>query len=76
MGRKRNPALILKQIEVAIEDVEGCFPGPIIARGNSYYLRLDASFMRFWALKTGDEILVQVSKVKRLKLTGSQRVQE
>jgi hypothetical protein len=33
--------------------------------GNSYYCRLDPSFIRFWELGSGDEILITVTKAKR-----------
>lgn len=67
MGRKPNPKVKIEKIDVATEDIQGCFPGPIVARGNSYYVRLDANFIRFWELMAGDEILISVTKAKRVK---------
>ena len=67
MGRKPNPKVKLEKIEVATEDIQPGFPGPIITRGNSYYVRLDANFIRFWELMAGDELLISVTKVKRIK---------
>ena len=67
MGRKSNPKVKLEKIEIATEDVQACFSGPIITRGNSYYVRLDANFVRFWELMAGDELLISVSKVKRVR---------
>ena len=67
MGKKPNPKVKIEQIEVALDDIQGCFPGPIITRGNSHYVRLDANFIRFWELMAGDELLISVSKVKRVK---------
>ena len=34
-------------------------------RGNSYYIRLDSNFIRFYELMSGDMILVTVTKAKR-----------
>ena len=63
--RKKVQITEISKIEVQIEEVQGCFPSPIIARGNSYYIRLDPSFIKFYELQPGDEILVTVSKAKR-----------
>lgn len=34
-------------------------------RGNSYYVRQDPDFIRFYELMPGDEILITVTKAKR-----------
>jgi len=65
LRRKKDQIVEIKKIEVEIEEIEGCFPAKIIMRGNSYYLRLDPDFIRFWELRAGDEILVTVTRVKR-----------
>ncbi len=72
MDRKANPKIEIEKIEIASEDVEGCFSGPIVARGNSYYVQLNANFIRFWELMAGDELLVSVSKVKRVRVEDSE----
>lgn len=66
MGNKRYLKVDVKKIEIELEDVQGCFSGPIVHRGNSDYIRLDPNFMRFWELMAGDELLITVSKVKRV----------
>lgn len=63
--RKKDQIVKIKQIEVEIKDIQGCFPAPIVARGNSFYIRLDTDFVKFWELQQGDEILVTVTKAKR-----------
>jgi len=65
LTRKKDQIVEIKRVEVEIKDIQGCFPAQIIARGNSYYIRLDPSFMKFYELQPGDEILVTVSKAKR-----------
>jgi len=65
MGRKKGQIVEIKRIEVEIEEIQGCFPAPIIARGNSFYVKLDPDFIRFWELQAGDEILITVSQAKR-----------
>lgn len=65
MGRKEGQITEISKIEVEIEEIQGCFPAPIITRGNSYYIRLDPDFIRFWELQAGDEILITVTKAKR-----------
>ena len=67
MGRKNNPNIHIEKIKLDIKNIKGSFPGQIITRGNSFYIRLDAEFIRFWELEAGDEILVTVTNVKRLK---------
>lgn len=66
MSRKRFPKVTIESVGVELQDVQGCFPGSIVARGTSYYVRLDPNFMRFWELMAGDEILINVSKIKRV----------
>ena len=61
-----KPAVEVKRIEVEIEAIEGCFPAPIRVMGNSYYLRLDQDFIRFWELMAGDELLITATRVKRV----------
>ncbi len=68
MRRKKDQIVKIKQIEVEIKDIQGCFPAPIVARGNSFYIRLDTDFVKFWELQQGDEILVTTTKAKREKL--------
>lgn len=65
MGSKSNPQVEIKKIEVETQDVQACFPGQIIQRGQSNYVRLDQNFMRFWELMAGDELLITVTRVKR-----------
>jgi len=65
LKRRKDQIVEIKRIEVEIEEIQGCFPAPIIVRGNSYYIRLDPDFVRFWELQQGDEILVTVTKAKR-----------
>ena len=67
MTRKKDQIVEIKRIEVEIKDIQGCFPVQIIARGSSYYMRLDPSFIRFYELQPGDEILVTITKAKREK---------
>ena len=63
---KKGQIVEIKRIEVEIEEIEGCFPAPIVPRGSSYYVRLDPDFIRFWELQKGDELLISVTKVKRV----------
>lgn len=72
MGRKSNPKTEIQKIKIAAEDAQACFSGPIVARGNSYYVRLDANFIRFWELMAGDELLISVTKVKRVRVESSE----
>ena len=65
MRRKKGQIVEIKRIGVEIEEIRGCFPAPIIARGNSFYVKLDPDFIHFWELKQGDELLVTVTQVKR-----------
>lgn len=65
LGRKKDQIVKIGEIEVEIEDIQACFPAPIIMRGNSYYVRLDPHFIRFYELTAGDEILIAVTKAKR-----------
>lgn len=65
MKKKVGQIAEISKIEIQIEEITGSFPAPIIVRGNSYYIRLDLDFIRFWELKPGDEILVTVTKAKR-----------
>jgi len=50
---------------VQIEDIQACFPGTVMMRGSSYYVRLDPDFVRFWEIKPDDELLMSVTKLKR-----------
>lgn len=65
MGNKSNPQVEIKKIVVEMQDVQACFPGSIIQRGQSNYVRLDQGFMHFWELMAGDELLITVTRVKR-----------
>jgi len=65
LKRKKDQIVEIKRIEVEIKDIQGCFPAQIIARGSSFYVRLDPSFIRFYELQPGDEILVSITKAKR-----------
>lgn len=65
MKRKKDQIVKISQIEVEMKDIQGCFPAQIIARGNSFYVRLDPSLISFYELQQGDEILVTVTKAKR-----------
>jgi hypothetical protein len=65
VGRNKGQIVEFKRIEVEIEEIQACFPSPIIMRGNSYYIRLDSNFIRFYELMSGDMILVTVTKAKR-----------
>jgi hypothetical protein len=62
---KKGQIVEIKRIEVEIEEIQGCFPAPIVARGDSFYIRLDPRFVKFWELKRRDEILITVTQVKR-----------
>ena len=48
-----------------IEEIQGCFPAPIVVRGDNFYIRLNPRFVKFWELQKGDELLVTVTQVKR-----------
>ena len=65
MKRNKDQIVEIKKIEVELEEIEACFPAPIIMRGSSYYARLDPRFIRFYDLMAGDEILITVTKSKR-----------
>jgi hypothetical protein len=67
LKRKKGQIVEIKRIEVEIKDIQGCFPAQIIARGSSYYIRIDPSFIRFYELQPGDEILVTITEAKREK---------
>jgi hypothetical protein len=67
LKRKKDQIVEIKRIEVEIKDIQGCFPAQIIARGSSFYVRLDPSFIRFYELLPGDEILVTITEAKREK---------
>ena len=67
LKRKKDQIVEIKRIEVEIKDIHGCFPAQIIARGSSFYVRLDPSFIRFYELQPGDEILVTITEAKREK---------
>ena len=64
MGNRRQ-IVEIKTIEVEMEDIQACFPAPIRLFGNSYYVKLNPAFMRFYELIPGDEILITVTKAKR-----------
>ena len=66
MGRKALAKIETASFEVSTAKVKGLFAGTIRAEGNSFYLKLDPSFMRFWNLLAGDELLVSVLKAKRI----------
>jgi hypothetical protein len=65
-SRKKSQIVEVKRIRVEIEEIQGCFPAPIVARGDSFYIRLDPRFVKFWELQRGDELLMTVSQVKRV----------
>jgi len=65
LKRKERQISEISKLEIQIWDIESSFPSPIIARGNSYYVRLDPHFIKFYELQPGDEILVTITKAKR-----------
>ena len=67
---KKGQIVEIKRIEVEIEEIQGCFPAPLVQRGDSFYIRLDPRFIKFWELKKGDELLINVTQIKREKLTS------
>jgi len=65
LKKKDGQIVTIKEIEVQFENVQATFPAAISLRGNSYYVRLDPHFIRFYELQPGDQILVTVTKAKR-----------
>lgn len=59
-------------MHVGIDELQACFPALVIMCGNSYYVRLDPSFVRFWELEAGDEILITLTKAKRERMRGGE----
>ena len=49
------------------EPISGEFAGKIIARSNSFYLRLDPRWIKFWDLELGDWIQIRATTVRRLE---------
>jgi len=57
-------------ISVGLQDIEASYPAKIVSWGSGNYARVPESVLNFWGLIPGDEVLVTLSKVKRVKREG------
>ena len=48
-----------------IEDIQVSSAVRVVAHGGRFYLSVHARDIEFWGLKTSDEVLMTLSKVKR-----------
>lgn len=65
-GSKKPRTRFAKDVTpVDIRTIKMAFAARVVFTGNSYRITLPKREFEFWNLRTGDEILVEISAVKR-----------
>jgi hypothetical protein len=62
-----NPKAKAEGNLAVVEDVDIAMAVRIVAHGGRFYLSVRPRDIGFWDLKVGDEVLVKITKVKRVR---------
>ena len=60
-----NPRGKNRKAEFELEDIKVASAVRVVAHGNRFYLSVRPRDMDFWGVKAGDEVLMELTKLKR-----------